>query len=325
MSVPKLKSKKDSLVSFIRKYSHDIDACIDFFFHIKFPGGFSCDHCDSHDYHIFSRNNTACGYVIVCKNCGHQYHLMAGTVFQDSKLPLFKILLGLFIFFVHNKGVTAIEMRSHLDVNYKTACLFNNKCRMLMSMDEGQKLLDSAFYEADILEIGGKDEGKGKRGRGSNKQNVLLILSTQKENEYPQYIKLKMMKGYQGEPVKRYMEKVCVLTKERVLNTDKDNLFNEVSKLITTKQEIIDYKDKGHKLNYLNIIAGNIQNNVIGIYHGVVKKYLQLYLNEQAWRYNHRRSGRTIMEKVSKYIQQSMPITHKMISKAMENAALDIT
>ena len=49
-------------------------------------------------------------------------------------------------------------MKSHLNVNYKTTCLFNNKCRMLMSMNEGQKILDSAFYETDILEIRGKDE-----------------------------------------------------------------------------------------------------------------------------------------------------------------------
>lgn len=89
-----------------------------------------------------------------------------------------------------------------------------------MSMNEGQKILDSAFYEADILEIGGKDEGKGKRGRGSGKQNVLLILSTQKENKYPLYIKLKMMKGYRSEPVKDYMKKVCVLSKDKILNTD---------------------------------------------------------------------------------------------------------
>lgn len=81
--------------------------------------------------------------------------------------------------------------------------------------------------------------------------------------------------------------------------------------------------DEDYKLYYLNIIAGNIQNNILGIYHGVVKKYLQLYLNEQAWRYNHRRSGRTIIEKVLIYIQQSMPVTHKMISKEMESAALD--
>ena len=36
---------------------------------------------------------------------------------------------------------------------------------------------------------------------------------------------------------------------------------------------------------------GNVKNGIAGNYHGVSAKWLQGYLNEYTWRYNHRRRG----------------------------------
>ena len=100
--------------------------------------------------------------------------LFAGTIFQDNKLPLYKLLLGLFLFFVSNKGISAIELRSHLDVNYKTALLLARKCRILMSDSNSTKRLDSLFYESDTAYIGSKAKEPGHRsGMGFRRQEFL--------------------------------------------------------------------------------------------------------------------------------------------------------
>ncbi len=39
---------------------------------------------------------------------------------------------------------------------------------------------------------------------------------------------------------------------------------------------------------------GNVKNGIAGNYHGVSVKWLQSYLNEFTWRYNHRHSGRAM-------------------------------
>jgi transposase len=39
---------------------------------------------------------------------------------------------------------------------------------------------------------------------------------------------------------------------------------------------------------------GNVKNGIAGNYHGVSVKWLQSYLNEYTWRYNHRDNGRTM-------------------------------
>ena len=67
-------------------------------------------------------------------------------------------------------------------------------------------------------------------------------------------------------------------------------------------------KKKNHRLYWLNIIIGNIKNNIVGIYHGVTKKSLPLFLHEQEWRYNHRNIGKQVLEKIRKYIVKSFPV-----------------
>lgn len=105
---------------------------------------------------------------------------------------------------------------------------------------------------------------------------------------------------------------------EKVLNTDGKTTFADLSKEITLKSEKIIYSEANHRLKWLNTIAGNIQNNIIGIYHGVRKESLPLFLHEQEWRFNHRYTGKYIMEKVSKYITKSYPVNLEKLSKILE-------
>lgn len=159
MSSYKQKPKKDSLMNIINKYSHDLNACIDFFFNIKWPTGFYCEKCGcTHYYFIKDRN------VFECAHCHHQHYLLAGTIFQDNKLPLFKLILGLYLFFTSNNGCSAIEMASQLDVNYKKALKLCRKCRVLMTLSNNEKTLDNLFYEADTLYIGARTANKPRNG-----------------------------------------------------------------------------------------------------------------------------------------------------------------
>lgn len=55
-------------------------------------------------------------------------------------------------------------MASELDINYKTALKLCRKCRVLMSLSNSEKILDSMFYEADTIYIGAKTSNKPRNG-----------------------------------------------------------------------------------------------------------------------------------------------------------------
>ncbi|MEG2908634.1 MAG: transposase [Erysipelotrichaceae bacterium] len=132
----KLKPKRDSLIALTQRYANIPEACVDFFKQAKYPIGFICEKCGS-----INRS-----HVIQCKESMHQHYLFAGTIFQDNKLDLYKLILGLYIFFTSTKGISAIELASELDVNYKTALLLSRKCRILMSNSNSHEILDAMFY-----------------------------------------------------------------------------------------------------------------------------------------------------------------------------------
>lgn len=308
MSKTNRKPKKDSMIEFTRKYANNPEECLKFFIRMKFPNGFQCDKCGGTHYYCINRH-----HVLECKECGHQHYLFAGTIFQDNKLDLYKLLLGLYLFFTSNKGISAVEIANNLDVNYKTALLFCQKCRILMSYSNSEKILDSMFYEADTVYIGAKSKNSNCQGCATEKQPFLIILSTTKENSGPQYIKLHPIPVDNAEYMMKIIKKSAVLSLDRTLNTDGKTTFSPLSEMLILKSEKINYDEKGHRLKWLNIISGNIQNNILGIYRGVEKRSIPLFLNEQQWRINHRFSGKTIMDKVLKYIQISNPHPRKSI------------
>lgn len=311
MSKTKLKSKKDSLILLTQKYSHDPMACVEFFFNIKWPTGFFCEKCNCTHYYTLNR-----GYVFECSNCGHQYYLFSGTIFENNKLSLYKLIIALYMFFTANKGLSAIEMASQLDVNYKTALKLCKKCRILMSLSNSEKILDNIFYEADTAYIGSKKDSKP--GMSTEQQPFLAVLSTDKEGKYPKFIKLCFIPKDNSHYMNHFIEKKCKLSMDRTLNTDGKSTFFDLGNKITLKSEKILYDDKNHRLKWLNIIIGNVKNNITGIYHGVPKRVLPLFLNEQEWRFNHRKSGNHIMEKISKYIRISFKVSDETIKYILD-------
>lgn len=180
-----------------------------------------------------------------------------------------------------------------------------------MSLSNSEKLLNSLFYEADVFNIGAKS--KNNAGRASEQQSILGILSTDKGNNYPRFIKLRRINDYTGLSLKKNIEQCCILTHAALLNTDGEKGFNTLNKEIQVKNEKISYEEKNHRLLWLNIIIGNIKNNITGIYHGITKREMPLFLNEQEYRFNHRNMRKTVMDKIKKYLQKSFPISHRQI------------
>ena len=119
-------------------------------------------------------------------------------------------------------------------------------------------------------------------GMATEQQPVFMIVSTDKENEYPKYIKLSVIPVDNKNFIHKFFHMRAKISTERVLNTDGKTTFSDLSKELTLKSEKIVYSETEHRLKWLDIIAGNIKNNIVGIYHGVTKRSLPLFLQSLA-------------------------------------------
>ncbi len=128
----------------------------------RWPQGFVCPCCAHTGHSVFKVGSHK---TFQCQDCRHQTSLIAGTLFQSTKLPLTVWFLAIYLISQAKTGLSALALKRYLGVSYPTAWLIQHKLMEAMSEREtkytlgGQVQVDDAYF-------GGELSG-GKTGRGS--------------------------------------------------------------------------------------------------------------------------------------------------------------
>jgi transposase-like protein len=180
--------------------------------------------------------------------------------------------------------------------------------RMLMGQDP-DPLDGNEIIEADEAYIGGVR--KGKRGRGAaGKTPVFGVVERQGE------IKTQVVKDVKQDTVIPLFTKI--VPPQAVIVTDESNLYNKVTKLGHLHETI--NHGKGHYGRgdvHTNTIEGfwsQFKRSVHGTFHAVSPKYLQLYLDEFSFRYNHRKSDQSLPSLMFSKVGTLLPKDEKIAS-----------
>lgn len=92
-----------------------------------------------------------------------------------------------------------------------------------MTECNSEKILDNMFYEVDVAYIGSRSKEPGHQGCGTEQQPFFIALSTSRNNNYPQFIKLRAVPKDDSETTNALLTQSIVLSKDRTLNTDGKN------------------------------------------------------------------------------------------------------
>lgn len=115
-----------------------------------------CPHCGAIDKHFFRKTRKQWR----CKHCDGYFSLMHSTIFENTKLRLKKILMGLTIFITTPYSISKHTLSNTLNVQTKTAHVFIGKLReVLYGMRPQRKL--SGLIQID----GGHFGGRPRHGR----------------------------------------------------------------------------------------------------------------------------------------------------------------
>lgn len=78
--------------------------------------------------------------VYICKNDKYKcdatnkyFNVRTGTIFQDSKMPLRKWIMALYIFTSHKKGISSYQLSRNLSITQKTGWFVLHPLRYAMS------------------------------------------------------------------------------------------------------------------------------------------------------------------------------------------------
>jgi transposase-like protein len=152
-----------------------------FFESKRWPWGPICPHCKCTTVYKLeakpgSKRPVRPG-VYKCKECRKQFTVRVGTIFEDSKLPLRHWLYAIHLMTSSKKGVSSHQIARELGITVKSAWFMTHRIREAMKLEPMAGMLKGEL-EADETYVGGKPryKGKSKRGRGTSKQPVAVLL-----------------------------------------------------------------------------------------------------------------------------------------------------
>lgn len=252
-----------TIQDFNKEFPND-DVCLDHIFYAKNPGikGY---------YRIKGRKSYANAE-------GQQIHPLSGTIFEKSSTSLHDWFYAIFLFAHAKNGVSAKELQRQLGVTYKTAWRMGYQIRKLMEQD-GDLL--SGELEADETYYGKKGRSKTKF---KNKQTVLGVVERQGR------VRVQKAPNRRTENVlpfiKNNVEKGSFIVTDEYSGYRR--LWSQGYPHMAVKHGKGHYTWKGQNTNTIEGFWGQFKRSVRGTYAFVSPQHLQSYLNEFAFRYNHR-------------------------------------
>lgn len=70
-----------------------------------------------------------------CRDCKEQYTVRISTVYEESRLPMHHWAYAFWRACTSKKGVSALEIKRHCQISYKSALFLMNRVRYAMSPD----------------------------------------------------------------------------------------------------------------------------------------------------------------------------------------------
>lgn len=127
-------------------------ACREYLFALRWPDGFRCPRCSE------AKSWPKPNGLVRCAGCDYQVSVTAGTVFQDSRLPLTLWFRAAWWVTSQKNGVSAMGLQRVLGLkSYKTAWTLLHKLRHAMVRPGRDRL--QGRVEVDEAFIGGEEEG----------------------------------------------------------------------------------------------------------------------------------------------------------------------
>lgn len=230
-----------------------------------------------------------------CDSCGHHLHPTAGTIFEKSTTPLTLWFHAIFILSQTRCGISAKQLQREIGVTYKTAWRMFNRIRRLL-LDDDETLLTGAV-EIDESGFGGRIRA-GDRSRAET--------STKRRQEAMAKIKNRptiFAMVERGGRVRvlivpdRGRETLHKAIRENVspdatIYTDEWALYTGLADEFAA-HHTIKHKDSIYAQGHIHTqtvegFFGNVKRGLSGVQHNVSRKWLELYVSEFAFKYNHR-------------------------------------
>src|SRR4051794_21724814 len=285
------------------------EACREALFEMRWRDGLTCPGCGHRGFcHLKMRR------LFQCNRCKRQLRLTAGTVFQDTKLPLTAWFAAIYHLTQGKGGISSIELGRRLGARRQTAWLVKHKLMRVMAEREAAKPKLAGRVEVDDAYLGGERPG-GKRGRGAAGKTPIVAAVETTADRKPRRLRLTVVKGFRKREVER-LAKAAIEPGSDVVS-DGLSCWPAVEKAGCTHSAIVTGSGKRAAslapFRWVNTTLGNVKTAIAGTYHHVSAKHAQSYLTSFAYRFDRRFRLDSIVERLAWAAVHTAPQPYRVV------------
>jgi transposase-like protein len=263
----------------------DDETCLDYLDWLRWREGWRCPACAcERGWRLGSGRRE-------CADCGRQTSVTAGTVFHRTRTPLTVWFAAAWQMTSQKHGVSALGLQRVLGLgSYQTAWMMLQRLRAAMVRPGRKRLVHRV--EVDETSLGGEEEGV--QGRQTQEKSIVAIAVEVKQPRGFGRVRLARVPDVSASSLIPFVE-ASVEPGSEVL-TDGWSGYRPlpVHGYEHTKTVLSASSDPAHvAMPAVHRVASLLKRWLLGTHQGSVSpEHLQAYLDEFAFRFNRRRSGR---------------------------------
>jgi transposase-like protein len=283
-----------TLVDVINLFDTD-EKCREILVRLRWPNGPECPRCKMAVVELETAKQ-----LFYCKGCDYQFTVTAGTIFNDSHLPLQKWFLATLLLCEARKGMSANQLKRTIwgqhNGSYKTAWYLCHRIRAAMK-EVDRPMLDGTV-EMDETYVGGKQHcGKGWNTPDNNKEVVIGL--RQRGGDLRFFHASDAKSG----TLAKYIQD-SVSADVEVMVTDEMPAYPKAmigagvhgSKHKTIRHKSKIYVDGDIHTNTVESAFSLLKRGIMGSWHKISAKHLPAYLAEMEFRFNRRKSSTLFLD-----------------------------
>ncbi len=259
------------------------ERCRELLCRLRWPEGVRCLRCHGDVVQLATAKQ-----LFYCKACDYQFTVTAGTIFNDSHLPLSTWFAAVLLLVEARKGFSANQMKRTLGVSYKTAWYLCHRIRRAMQ-ELDQKMLDGTV-EMDETYVGGRKIGQGVYAGKKAKETVIGIRKRDGELRFFHATDAKSatLAQFISENISQDVDVLVTDEYSAYPDAVRRSGFEGKHKTIRHKNRV--YVEGNVHTNTVESAFSLLKRGIIGTWHRISAKHLASYLDEMTFRFNRRKN-----------------------------------
>ncbi len=294
------------------------DACQAYLERLRWPKDFVCPACGvAQPPYRSSRGR------LMCRACGRQSTVTAGTIFDKTRTPLRVWLAAAWYLTNQKQGVSALGLQRVLGLgSYQTAWTMLHRFRRAMVRPDREQLKGLVEVDETYLAITDREAPISRVGRKSRTGKVLVVMAV--EMLQPKgfgRIRLRRIENDSAECVIPFVQ--AAIAPGSQVRTDGSGAYLALNELgFDHHRNVILGSDVPAHVSMAGVhrVAALIKRWMLGTHHGSVQpEHLDAYLDEFVFRFNRRTSSSRGML-FYRLLQQAVvtgPVTYESVVKPL--------